>query len=96
LRASLEAQAKDSPTGRRVWPEKPTGEIHMNRESETAKKPRYEAFHIEGEGDNAYWTKIGALWPHSDGKGYTLNLICLPLDGRISIREPKPKKESGR
>lgn len=67
----------------------------MNRESETAKKPSHEAFHIEGEGDKPHWTKIGALWPHSDGKGFTLNLTCLPLDGRISIREPLPKKEKG-
>ena len=32
-----------------------------------------------------------AVFAHKDGKGYDMVLDCLPLDGRISIREPKEK-----
>jgi hypothetical protein len=41
--------------------------------------------------DDSFWTKIGAVFAHKDGKGYDVVLDCLPLDGRISIREPKEK-----
>lgn len=53
-------------------------------------------FVVEGEGDKAFWTKIGAAWPHDDGKGFSLQLSCLPLDGRLVVREPKTEKETGR
>ncbi|KRR20997.1 hypothetical protein CQ14_35980 [Bradyrhizobium lablabi] len=56
-------------------------------------------FVVEGEGDNAYWSKIGAAWPHQDGKGFNIQLSSLPLDGRLVIREPKAAKggaEAGR
>ena len=37
----------------------------------------------------------GSVWTHADGKGYDVNLIAFPLDGRIVIRpdEPKPVKQ---
>lgn len=54
-----------------------------------AKKPSHEAFVVTGEGDNAFWTKIGAVWPHEDGKGFNLDLIALPVAGRLVIRERK-------
>lgn len=51
---------------------------------------------VEGEGDNAFWTKIGAAWAHQDGKGFNIQLSSLPLNGRLVIREPKAAKEAGR
>ncbi|NOJ43906.1 hypothetical protein [Bradyrhizobium australiense] len=42
---------------------------------------------IEGEGDKAYWTKIGAAWRHDDGKGFNISLRCLPLNGQLIVRE---------
>jgi hypothetical protein len=48
---------------------------------------------VEGEGDNAFWTKIGAAWLHQDGKGFNVSLSCLPLNGRLVIREPKPVED---
>lgn len=53
-------------------------------------KPAYEAFAVDGEGDKAFWTKIGAAWPHDDGKGFNLQFVALPLTGRIVLRSPKP------
>ncbi|MET4493551.1 hypothetical protein [Bradyrhizobium sp. LA7.1] len=56
----------------------------------------YAVYVVEGEGDKAYWTKIGAAWAHEDGKGFNINLSCLPLNGRLVVREPKPDAEAGR
>ncbi|MGY3033878.1 hypothetical protein ACVIIV_003048 [Bradyrhizobium sp. USDA 4354] len=53
-------------------------------------------FVVEGKGDKAFWTRIGAAWPHDDGKGFNLQLSCMPLDGRPIVREPKGDKETAR
>ncbi len=44
---------------------------------------------VEGEGDDAFWTKVGAAWQHQDGKGFNITLSALPLNGRLVVREPK-------
>jgi hypothetical protein len=42
---------------------------------------------LDREGDqSAIWTRIGAAWPHSDGKGFNITLTALPVDGRLSVR----------
>ena len=49
--------------------------------------PTHHVFHVrEGEEKN-YWTRIGAAWPHNDGKGFSIQLSCVPIDGRLTIRE---------
>lgn len=49
---------------------------------------------VDGKNDDdAYWTKIGAAWPHEDGKGFNLQLSALPLNGRLVVREPKPTED---
>ena len=64
-------------------------------DNQKSKRPAYEAFVIEGEGRKSFWTKIGACWPHDDGEGFTLNLVALPIDGRISLRVPREDKRDG-
>lgn len=54
-----------------------------------SKKPTHEAFVVTGEGESAFWTKIGATWPHDDGKGYNVELIAIPINGRLVVRERK-------
>ncbi len=61
-------------------------------------QPTYRAYQVEdgGQGDDeskGRWTEIGAAWPHKDGKGFSIKLQGLPVDGRIVLREPK-KRES--
>jgi hypothetical protein len=42
---------------------------------------------LDREGDkSAIWTRIGAAWPHNDGKGFNITLTALPVDGRLSVR----------
>jgi len=58
----------------------------------TTQKTRPHAVYVvEGEGDNAYWTKIGVAWSHKDGDGFDVRLAALPLNGRLVIRKPKPE-----
>lgn len=64
--------------------------------SERKAPPTHDAFVIEGKGDNAYWHKIGAAWPHEDGDGFNLILFAIPTDGRVTVRKRKPKEERNR
>lgn len=41
------------------------------------------------DGAKPFWTDIGAAWANRDGKGFSLKLNYLPLNGAdIVIREP--------
>ena len=51
--------------------------------------PTHHVYVVEGEGTKAFWTKIGAAWPHADGNGLNVTLSLLPLDGRVVIRTAK-------
>lgn len=44
---------------------------------------------VEGEGDNAFWTRVGAAWPHEDRDGFNITLKALPVNGKLVIRKPK-------
>ena len=38
-----------------------------------------------------FWTRIGSAWSHKVGKGFTVQLDAVPLDGRITLRRPEEK-----
>ncbi|MCF2525401.1 hypothetical protein [Bradyrhizobium sp. G127] len=65
------------------------------RNNQKSQKP-HAVYVVEGEGESAFWTKIGAAWRHDDGKGFNINLTCMPLNGRLVVREPKADAEAGR
>jgi hypothetical protein len=46
----------------------------MTGKTKTGQKPTQEVFAVENgeEGQRAFRTKIGAVWPHEDGKGFSL------------------------
>ena len=47
--------------------------IIMKEDTKTGRKPTYEIFAVkDGVDGKAVWTKIGAAWPHKDGKGFSL------------------------
>ena len=52
---------------------------------------------ITREGEEPFWLEIGASFEHKDGKGLTIALQALPLDGRIVLRAvgsgPREKAE---
>jgi hypothetical protein len=61
--------------------------------SSSPKQPAYIAYHVQSRDDKpSFWTRIGGVFEHSDGKGYSLQLSVLPIDGRIVLRLPADKK----
>eukprot|EP01037_Dinobryon_pediforme_P017095 gene17095-17285_t len=91
----LSPRTPDRP--RWTWPEKPTGEPTM-KQTRKSNRPSHAVYLVEGEGESAYWTKIGAAWAHEDGEGFNLQLAAVPLNGRLVIRKPKAQadREVGR
>jgi hypothetical protein len=63
-----------------------------NATSTEPKTPAFQAWHVTSKGDNSFWTKVGAAWPHRDGKGLSLILSVIPINGQIVLREPLPKQ----
>ena len=62
-------------------------------------KPSHRIYAVtkRNSGDKNDWTEIGAAWAHKDGKGFSLKLEYLPLNGaELSLRIPtdKPKSEA--
>ena len=70
---------------RQAWPGQPTKDRPMTETTQ----PFLFAFAVEDapRGKKAYWTRIGRLFAHKDGKGYDLVLNALPINGRIVIRQ---------
>jgi hypothetical protein len=56
------------------------------------KTPAFQAWHVTKKGDKGFWTNIGAAWHHRDGKGLSLQLSVMPMNGQIVLREPLPKQ----
>jgi hypothetical protein len=57
--------------------------------SRTPKRPTHRVYAVTERGgpDKAFWTAIGAAWPHRDGRGYSVELSCIPhAQARIVIR----------
>ena len=57
-------------------------------------KPTLYAYHVRESGNGSgFWNRIGAVWPNKGG-GFTIQLDCIPLDGRIVCQPPKKKEEA--
>jgi hypothetical protein len=60
----------------------------------TGKSPTYIAYHVrDRKGQKGIFSRIGAAWAHTDGKGFNIQVDVVPLDGRIVLRLPSEKKE---
>jgi hypothetical protein len=60
----------------------------MKQQPQKSHRPSHHVYVVEGEGEKAFWTRIGAAWP-SGNDGLFVVLNALPLDGRLVIRKPK-------
>lgn len=60
----------------------------MTTEPKAKRKPTHAVYHVRGEGEKAYWTKIGAAWLHEDKEGLNVSLDYVPVGdaGRLVIR----------
>jgi hypothetical protein len=60
-----------------------------NDTAPVSKAPTHTAYHVrdgKNEGDKGFFTRIGAAWPHKDGKGFNIQCDMMPLDGKIVLR----------
>lgn len=57
--------------------------------------PSHRLYNVTGDADQARWTEIGAAWLTKDGKGYTISLNAIPLNGRVVMRLNDDKKKEG-
>ena len=63
------------------------------RSDSTSNGPSHIAYQVrDREGQKGIWTRIGSVWPHGDGKGFNIQLECVPLDGRITLRSASEDK----
>lgn len=59
-----------------------------------SKAPTHSAYQVrDGKNGKSFWTRIGAAWSHADGQGFNLQLDCVPLDGRVTLRIISEKRE---
>lgn len=67
-------------------------------QAQGAKTPSHLVYHVREfdgrEGKKSFWTRIGSAWQHADGKGFNVQVECVPLDGRISLRVASEKKDN--
>jgi len=64
----------------------------MSEEQPKGKPPKYHAFQVnEGKDGKGYFNRIGAAFEHKDGKGLSVNLDSVPVDGRVTLRTPKER-----
>lgn len=60
----------------------------------TKRTPAYIAYTVDGDQQDAYWTRIGAAWPQRNGEGFNVQLTALPISGRIVLMPPKPAEDA--
>ena len=61
--------------------------------SNTTHKPTHIAYTVRNTEKGNFYTRIGAVFPHSKGGGFTVQVAAWPLDGKIVCFPPKVKPE---
>jgi hypothetical protein len=62
----------------------------------TTSRPTHRIFAVTKDGKKKFWQPIGALWAHTDGKGFNQRLDYLPLNNaEIVIREVGDAEANG-
>jgi len=57
-------------------------------------KPTHRLYRVNGDGEKATWTPIGAAWPNKDGLGFNLSCDAIPLQGRLVLRRITERAEA--
>lgn len=45
------------------------------------------------DGGKSWFTKVGTMWPAKSGDGFTIMLDANPIDGKLIVRVPLPKRD---
>ena len=63
-------------------------------ETTGSKLPSHVVYQVrDREGAKHSGPASAAAWAHADGNGFNVQLECVPLDGRITLRVASEKKE---
>lgn len=57
-----------------------------------SKRPDYEVFVSQKNGDKNFYTKVGAAWSVSND-GISIKLHALPLDGSLVLFPPRERED---
>jgi hypothetical protein len=59
-------------------------------------KPSHTCYTVRprGEGNKAFWARIGSAWVNHDGS-FNISLDAMPLDGKIVLRLRKDNENDG-
>lgn len=61
-----------------------------NRDTRPKRTRDYDAYAVRNDKDGkGHFHKIGAAFAHRDGKGFDIDTVATPNNGRITLREPK-------
>jgi len=67
-----------------------TSTTNITSATPAGKAPSHAVYHVRdigtGQSKKSFWTRVGAAWPHADGKGFNVQIECVPLDGRLTLR----------
>ena len=61
--------------------------------SNTTHKPTHIAYTVRKTESGNFWTRIGVVFAHGKGGGFTVKVAAFPLDGMIVCLPPKEKPE---
>lgn len=63
-----------------------------NRDTRPKPTRAYDAFAVRNDKEGkGHFHKIGAAFAHKDGKGFDIDTVATPNNGRITLREPKDR-----
>ena len=57
----------------------------------TRRKPDFIAYMNRETKSGKRWVDIGVAWEHGNGKGFTVQLTAMPLDGKVVCVLPSRK-----
>ncbi len=62
----------------------------QNNTADQSKPQPLGVFVVDERTDRKFWTRVGAAWPHDDGKGFNVEITPgISVSGRLVIREKK-------
>lgn len=65
-----------------------------NQQTKQPKRPTHIIWQVIGEGDDAFWNRVGAAWENRDGQGLSCRFDAYPIAGRTVIRVNKEQPDN--
>ena len=57
----------------------------------------YDAYAVRNDKEgNGHFHKVGAAFAHKDGKGFDMDMVAAPTNGRLTLRTPQERLDTQR